>query len=144
MSSDAEKAQTRAALVGVWNVNAGGMTSVVVLDDGGSYSNTLTGGMQGHAGTWSVVDAYGAQCIYFKLESSYPKEFVGPLATVPIQWPATETWGITNVHPNQIGLFGGGVMYRAQPLSDAASGNVPPPEPHVESIYSMMSRLFKT
>jgi hypothetical protein len=108
------------ALVGFWILDASGMQSQVALSPNGQYTNTLAGGAQGHSGTWAVSNnTFGGQTIVFTLTASYPKEYVGPLGTVPITWPMSETWYVTGIQPDQI-LIKGGSLRRITPEMAAA------------------------
>jgi hypothetical protein len=122
--------QIKGALTGIWFLDAAGMQSQVALSPDGTYSNTLVGGASGHSGTWAVSNnAFGpGHIVVFTLTSSYPKEYVGPLGTVPITWPKSESWNVTSVQPEQI-LIQGGSLRRITPEMAAAGmsmGGVPP------------------
>ncbi len=113
--------QIKDALTGIWFLDAAGMQSQVALSPDGTYSNTLVGGASGHSGTWAVSNnAFGGgHIIVFTLTSSYPNEYVGPLGTVPITWPKSETWNVTGIQPDTI-LIQGGSLRRMTPEMAAA------------------------
>lgn|GEM_PF-3409551 len=117
---NADMTPIKDALAGFWILDAAGMQSQVSLSPNGQYSNTLAGGMQGHSGTWAVSNnTFGGQTIVFTLTSTFPNEFVGPLGTVPITWPKSETWLVTGIQPDQI-LIQGGSLRRITPEVAAA------------------------
>jgi hypothetical protein len=99
-------------LAGTWILQAGGMQSEVTLQPDGNYSNTLTGGAQGHWGTWALTDNALGKTVRFTLAGAFPQTFVGPLGSTPIIWPKFESWQITAVHPDRIDIAGG-ALYRA-------------------------------
>jgi len=120
---NADVTQVRDALVGIWILDAAGMQSQVTMAPDGQYSNVLAGGAQGHSGTWAVTNnAFGGQTIVFTLTEWYPKEFVGPLGTVPITWVKSETWYVTNVQPNQVLIQGGSLRRITPEMAAAGSG----------------------
>lgn len=111
-------------LIGIWDVQGGGMQSEVLFNADHTYVNTLAGGMQQHWGTWSIMQNGGIYFIVFQIKGAQPQSFVGPLGTVPIQWPTSETWTITNIEPNHISIYGG-ELYRRGAVPTYAPGYGP-------------------
>jgi hypothetical protein len=114
---DADTTRTRAMLVGVWAVQAGGIQSQLSLSEDGTYINLLAGGMQSHWGKWSVV----ANMLHFVLDGAAPQTWTGPLGAVQIQWPKSESWGLVRVADDLVQITGG-TMVRSQPRPHAPVG----------------------
>ena len=126
-------------LVGIWLLDAAGMQSHVSLSPDGKYNNTLVGGSSAHSGTWAVSNnPFGGQTVTFTLAAWYPKEYVGPLGTVPITWPKTEAWHVTGVQPDQI-LIEGGTLRRLTPEMAAAGASIGPNAHSVGAFSGLMS-----
>ena len=101
-------AAVRQNLIGVWDVYTPGMQTEVVFQANGQYTNTMAGGMQGHAGQWNVFWNGSAYVIQYTIQSHYPDQYMG----TPIYWPTSEHWLISAMQPNQVWIYGGMLVRR--------------------------------
>jgi hypothetical protein len=110
-------------MVGIWDVYSPGMQTTLILQDNGQYMNTLYGGTNFHWGIWSILPSPLA--IHFVIQGAEPKFYVGPLGSVPIQWPTSETWMIVDAKPDRVQIQGA-TMVKRQPVYPQP---VSPPQP---------------
>jgi hypothetical protein len=103
------------ALVGDWDLYAGGMHSALHLDASGSYLHSLWG-VRKHWGTWSVQDQNGFAYLVLELQDASPRVVPGLSGWVQVPWPNYEAWPILSSDGVTVSLQNAWMHRVPQPL----------------------------
>jgi hypothetical protein len=112
------------ALVGDWDVYAGGMHTELHLDASANYVHTLWG-VRKHWGTWSLQDQNGFTYLVLQLADALPRVAAGFLGLRQVPWPTYEAWPVLRNDADTV-MLQNAWMHRRVESPPAVPAFVPP------------------